>query len=132
MENGKRNRDVWEKKGYQGNSFNRTIQGTKQKEEIEVKVDIGQKYIPKSGPDLKISSNFDVNSRSLKDFDSDKIVSKNKFDVLEDMEEENPFVFSKEGVNEDDLAYLNIVDQMDVIGGIPLTDTNLEDFSNDA
>lgn len=73
-----------------------------------------------------------MNSRSLKDFDSDKIVSKNKFDVLEDMEEENPFVFSKEGVNEDDLAYLNIVDQMDVIGGIPLTDTNLEAFPNDA
>lgn len=47
------------------------------------------------------------------------------------MEDEIPFVFSNGGVDEADLANLDIVDQMDVLGGVPVNDTNMEADSND-
>ncbi|CAI9261135.1 unnamed protein product [Lactuca saligna] len=87
---------------------------------------VGQKYVSKSGLDFKISSNFDSKPHSLKSNSPFNFSTNNKFDVLNNLEEENPFVFAKKGVDEADLAYLDSVDQMEVIGGIPLTDTNME------
>lgn len=123
---------VWEKKNAQKNvSLNCSNQEASQQEELRKKAVKGQKYIPKSGPDIKISSNFELNPRSVKEIDAGNIFSKNKFDILENLEDENQFIFAKGGVNEDDLAYLDSVDHMEVIGGIPLSDTNMEVFSND-
>lgn len=102
------------------------------KAEVRGKMNVaGQKYIPNSGQEFKVSSNFDSKPQSLMGLDSRNLLSKNKFDALNDLEDENPFIFSKKGVDEADLAYLDFVDQMEVIGGIPLSDTNMETYLND-
>nr|KAJ0226858.1 hypothetical protein LSAT_V11C100000010 [Lactuca sativa] len=106
-------------------------QEQKQKEAMEKKNFSGQNYVPKSGPDIKINSNFD-RKVNFGNFHEPVIpVSNNKFDVLINVEEENQFVVNKCGIPEIDLDYLDNVDQMEVIGGIPLADTNKEVFSND-
>lgn len=87
------------------------------------------KYIPNSGGGIKISSNFDRIQQNVKDGNSVNLFSSNKFDVLKDVEDENQFDFSK-GVAEADLDYLDTVDQMEVLGGIPEDDTNMEAYSN--
>ncbi|CAI9299947.1 unnamed protein product [Lactuca saligna] len=125
--------------GYNGKNYSKmgavsvekSNQDSKQKEDMGKKVDIGQKYVPRSGPDIKISSNFDKKTHYDKDLGPVKIFSNNKFDVLKNLEEENQFVFSNRGVAEVNLDYLDTVDQMEVIRGILLNDTNMEAFSND-
>ncbi|CAI9274208.1 unnamed protein product [Lactuca saligna] len=102
------------------------------KSEVRGKINVaGQKYVPKSGLDFKISSNFDSKPQPLMTNGPKNLSTNNKFEVLNDLEEETPFVFSKKGVDEADLAYLDSVDQMEVIRGIPLIDTNMETFPND-
>lgn len=91
----------------------------------------GQKYIPNSGAEFKISSNFDKKPQFVTNQDSVNLFSSNKFDALKDLIDDNPFVYSNNGVHEVDLDYLDTVDQMEVIGGIPLENTNLEFVSND-
>lgn len=85
-----------------------------------------QGYIPKSGADFKVSSNFDMINHSVKSYNAEKFLSINKFETLKDLEDENNFVFSKGGVDEAGLAYLDSVNQMDVIGGVPVFDTKME------
>nr|KAJ0209365.1 hypothetical protein LSAT_V11C400156980 [Lactuca sativa] len=117
----------------QGISYaNHSFQEPKKKIEVGKKNDSGLKYIPKSGADFKISSNFDKNLQAEKCQDLVNIFSNNKFDVLKDLEDENQVVYPKRGIQEVDLDYLDTVDQMEVIGGIPLDDTNMESFLNDA
>lgn len=84
-----------------------------------------------SGEDSKISSNFDK-IQNVENFkDPAIILSSNKFDVLKDLEDDNQVEFSRRSIQGIDLDYLDSVDQMEVIGGIPLDDTNMEGFSND-
>ncbi|KAL7586020.1 hypothetical protein Lser_V15G46368 [Lactuca serriola] len=91
----------------------------------------GLKYVPNSGEDSKISSNFDK-IQNVENFkDPAIILSSNKFDVLKDLEDDNQVEFSRRSIQGIDLDYLDSVDQMEVIGGIPLDDTNMEGFSND-
>ncbi|CAI9288725.1 unnamed protein product [Lactuca saligna] len=98
----------------------------KNKQKSNLKVELGkkegnvQKYIPKSGPDIKISSNFDKENSNIRKVDTMEFVSKNKFDVLMELKEENQYGISKKGIADIDLDYLDTVDQMEVIGGIPL------------
>ncbi|CAI9274216.1 unnamed protein product [Lactuca saligna] len=91
----------------------------------------GLKYVPKSGEDSKISSNFDKIQNDEKFKDPAIILSSNKFDVLKDLEDDNQVEFSRRSIQGIDLDYLDYVDQMEVIGGIPSDDTNMEGFSND-
>nr|KAJ0222221.1 hypothetical protein LSAT_V11C200063020 [Lactuca sativa] len=119
-QNGKmqRNGRDWIGSNYGNQGQNGNKQGkvgeASQQEELRKKVVSGQRYIPKLGPDIKISSNFELNPRSVKEIDVGNIFSKNKFDILENLEDENPFIFAKGGVNEDDLAYLDSVDHMEI------------------
>lgn len=120
-------------KSNQGNlPVNRVVPELKQEKVLGKKLVSGQKYIPKSGPDIKISSNFDKKVHSEKFREPVIPFSNNKFDVLNYLEDENQFVFKKGGIPEVDLDYLDNVDQMEFIGGIPLVDTNMEVLSNDA
>nr|KAJ0226815.1 hypothetical protein LSAT_V11C100000080 [Lactuca sativa] len=109
-------------KSNQGNlPVNRVVPELKQEEVLGKKLVSGQKYIPKSGPYIKISSNFDKKVHSEKFREPVIPFSNNKFDVLNYLEDENQFVFKKGGIPEVDLDYLDNVDQMEVIGGIPLS-----------
>ncbi|CAH1428817.1 unnamed protein product [Lactuca virosa] len=83
-------------------------------------------YIPKSGMDFKISSNFDKNYQNVKGAAPVKSFFNNQFAVLNDLGDENQFVYLKKGIDEADLAYLDTVDQMEVLGGVPVIDTNME------
>ncbi|KAL7591715.1 hypothetical protein Lser_V15G35619 [Lactuca serriola] len=110
-------------------SGNYNIQENKKEEEAMIRAGGDHKYIPNSGGGIKISSNFDRIQQNVKDGNSVNLFSSNKFDVLKDVEDENQFDFSK-GVAEADLDYLDTVDQMEVLGGIPEDDTNMEAYSN--
>ncbi|CAI9274210.1 unnamed protein product [Lactuca saligna] len=112
------------------NSAEKNNQKFNMKEEMGKKDGNVQKYIPKIGPDIKISSNFDKGNSSINKVDSMNFVSNNKFNVLMGLKEENQYGISKKGVNDIDLDYLDTVDQMEVIGGIPLCDTKMEAVSN--
>ncbi|CAI9264419.1 unnamed protein product [Lactuca saligna] len=90
-----------------------------------------RKYVPRSGPDIKISSNFDLNNQNVFDSGSMEFVSKNKFDILMNLKEEGQFGNSKREVDDIDLEYLDTVDQMEVLDGIPLNDTKMEAGAND-
>nr|KAJ0212983.1 hypothetical protein LSAT_V11C400228560 [Lactuca sativa] len=120
-------------KSNQGNlHVKRAVPELKQEEVLGKKLVSGQKYMPKSGQDIKISSNFDKKVHFEKFCEPVIPFSNNKFDVLNDLEDENQFVFKNGGIPEVDLDYLDNMDQMEVIGGIPLVDTNMEVLSNDA
>lgn len=124
---------VLKKKGNLGNNVVSRGNQEVNKKDVSGKKDSNrQSYVPKSGADLKISSNFDRNFHTERNRDSVNLISNNKFDVLNDLEDENQFVFKNGGIPEVDLDYLDNMDQMEVIGGIPLVDTNMEVLSNDA
>ncbi|CAI9274222.1 unnamed protein product [Lactuca saligna] len=78
----------------------------------------GLKYVPKSGADFKISSNFDKILNVEKHQDPAIILSSNKFDVLKDLEDDNQMGFSRRSIQGIDLDYLDTIDQMEVIGAI--------------
>ncbi|CAI9261238.1 unnamed protein product [Lactuca saligna] len=88
-------------------------------------------YVPNSGADFKISSNFDKIFHYEKNRELVNLFSNNKFYVLKDLENENQFIFSKGGVVEVDLDYLDTVDQMEVISSIPGLDTNMGNIINE-
>lgn len=70
------------------NKLNCNIKDTKMKEEVGKKAAGGLKYVPKSGADFKISSNFDLNFQTDKGIDPEIILSRNKFDALKDLDDE--------------------------------------------
>ncbi|CAI9281276.1 unnamed protein product [Lactuca saligna] len=124
--------DVSEVKGFVGNnSMSRPDQEAKKSEAGVNFNGSRQGYIPKSGAAFKISSNFDLVNHSMMGHDAENFLSTNKFETLKNLEDENKFVFSKGGVDEDDLAYLDSVNQMDVIGSVPVFDTKMEAGAND-
>lgn len=88
-------------------------------------------YIPKYGMDFKVSSNFNKFSQNVKGAAPVKSFFNNQFEVLYDLGKENQSALLKKGINEDDLVYLDSVDQMEVLGGVPVIDTNMEAGLND-
>ncbi|KAL7586017.1 hypothetical protein Lser_V15G46367 [Lactuca serriola] len=97
---------------------------------IRKNIDNGLKYVPKSRVDFKISSNFDKIPKVEKFQDPAIILSSNKYEVLNGLEDDNQLDYSRKCMQDIDLDYLDNVDQMEVIGGIPSDDTNMEGFSN--
>ncbi|CAI9261358.1 unnamed protein product [Lactuca saligna] len=76
------------------------------------------KYVPKSKVDIKISSNFDKIPKVEKFHDPAIILSSNKFEILNGLEDDNQLDYSRKCMQDFDLDYLDNVDQMEVIGAI--------------
>lgn len=106
-------------KGNMGSSSVKNFhQVTNSKADIRNKAQNNSVYVPKSGMDLKVSSNFDKIHQNEKGADPVIPFSNNQFDALNDLEDDDQFSYLKEGVGVVDLSYLDDVEQMEVTEGI--------------
>ncbi|CAH1445973.1 unnamed protein product [Lactuca virosa] len=101
-------------------------QVTNSKADIRHKAQNNYVYVPKSGMDLKVSSNFDKIHQNEKGADPVIPFSNNQFDALNDLEDDDRFSYLKEGVGVVDLSYLDDVEQMQVTEGISEYDAKVD------
>ncbi|CAI9301567.1 unnamed protein product [Lactuca saligna] len=89
-------------------------QVTNSKADIRNKAQNNSVYVPKSGMNLKVSSNFDKIHPNEKGADLVIPFSNNQFDALNVLEDDDQLSYLKERVGVVDLSYLDDVEQMEV------------------
>ncbi|CAI9282516.1 unnamed protein product [Lactuca saligna] len=119
----------------EGNLGSSSDKGIKQdylkKEDAGNKIVFTQSYVPKSGRDFKVSSNFDKFHQNVKGVAPINLNVSNSFGVLQDScnEESEEALYEEFGL--DKFSYKNFMNQVEATDGTTGLDTNMDPVIND-